>query len=161
GGLKAPPLTPPSQGGELHEAYTELQLRAQLQLVAFPPRDFLAALQSPSTIQVIAEFKRGSPSAGVMQAQPDIAAIARSYEQHGVACISVRPDGPYFKGSRDDLGLIRQTVTLPLLRKDFILDPYQVWEARLAGADAVLLIAEILNDAEMSSLLREIESLGM
>jgi indole-3-glycerol phosphate synthase len=138
-----------------------LQLRAQLQRGSFPPRDFLAALRNPPTIQVIAEIKRASPSAGVLQAQPDVAAIARSYEQHGAACLSVLTDGPHFHGSLDDLRLVRQTVNLPLLRKDFILDPYQVWEARLAGADAVLLIAEILTDAELTALLREIESLGM
>jgi len=141
---------------------SEAQLRQQLQIASPPPpRDFLAALRDPRAIHVIAEIKRASPSAGVMREEPDIAAIARTYEQHGAACISVLTDSPYFRGSLDDLRLVRQTVKLPLLLKDFILDPYQVWAARLAGADAVLLIAEILNDTDLSGLRAEIHAHNM
>jgi indole-3-glycerol phosphate synthase len=141
---------------------TELQLRQQLQLGSLkPPRDFLAALRNPPTVQVIAEIKRASPSAGIFQAQPDILSLAQAYETHGAACISVLTDGPFFQGSLEDLRQVRQAVQLPLLRKDFILDTYQVVQARLAGADAVLLIAEILSDEEIRHLLTEIHAMGM
>lgn len=140
----------------------EPQLREQLRLAALPaPRDFLAALRDPPTLQVIAEIKRASPAAGVMQAAPDIAALAQAYERQGAACISVLTDGPFFRGSLDDLRTVRQAVNLPLLRKDFLLDPYQIWEARLAGADAVLLIAEILDDRQLATLLGEAHVQGM
>jgi indole-3-glycerol phosphate synthase len=87
--------------------------------------------------------------------------IAQTYQQHGASCISVLTDAPYFQGSLDYLLAIRAAVGIPLLRKDFILDPYQVLEARLAGADAVLLIAECLDDAALESLHNEILALGM
>lgn len=124
-------------------------------------RDFRAALEKPPGIQVIAEIKRASPSAGVMQTEVDVAALARTYEKHGAACISVLTDKPFFHGSLDDLMRVRQVTDIPLLRKDFILDRYQVLEARLAGADAVLLIAELLEDDLLSSLLAEIRGCGM
>ena len=105
-------------------------------------------------MQVIAEVKKASPSAGVMKADFDPVAIARLYEQHGAACISVLTDGPFFQGSLADLEAVRAAVALPLLRKDFILDRYQLLEARAAGADAVLLIAEVLDDEALPRLLR-------
>jgi indole-3-glycerol phosphate synthase len=124
-------------------------------------RDFRTALDQPGTVQVIAEVKKASPSAGVIRADFDPVAIARTYEQHGAACISVLTDEPYFQGRLEYLTRIREQVGRPLLRKDFILDRYQLLEARLAGADAVLLIAEILTGPELPRLFREAADLGL
>jgi len=126
-----------------------------------PPRDFRAALETAAGVAVIAEVKKASPSAGVLRSDFDPVAIARAYADHGAAAISVLTDGPFFRGSLETLSAIRAAVQLPLLRKDFILDPYQLLEARVAGADAVLLIAEILDQAELASLLAEVHQLGM
>jgi indole-3-glycerol phosphate synthase len=119
-----------------------------------PARDFRAAFGSTSGISIIAEVKKASPSAGVLRADFDPVAIARIYEVNGASAISVLTDEPFFQGHLAYLTAIRQAVALPLLRKDFILDRYQVVEARVAGADAVLLIAEILgsNDLGMTAL---------
>jgi len=131
-------------------------------LSAAPPvRDFRAALLRGPGIGIIAEVKKASPSAGVLRADFDPVAIARSYAAAGADAISVLTDAPYFQGELAHLTAIRAAVTPPLLRKDFLLDPYQVLEARVAGADAVLLIAEILDDATLRLLLRETHALGM
>ncbi len=126
-----------------------------------PPRDFRAALEDSPGMAIIAEVKKASPSAGLLRADFDPVAIARIYEQHGAACISVLTDEPSFQGHLDYLRAIRATVSRPLLRKDFILDRYQLLEARLAGADAVLLIAEILDEFALPRLLREAADLGL
>src|SRR5207244_5582724 len=126
-----------------------------------PVRDFRAALEQPAGIQIIAEVKKASPSAGVLRADFDPVVIARTYEKHGAACISVLTDEPFFQGHVSHLTAIRGAVAAPLLRKDFILDRCQLLEARAAGADAVLLIAEILSDAELMQLIRETRELGM
>ncbi|MCI0379339.1 MAG: indole-3-glycerol phosphate synthase TrpC [Gemmataceae bacterium] len=126
-----------------------------------PVRDFRAALEQGPGLGIIAEVKKASPSAGVLRADFDPVAVARNYESAGANAISVLTDEPFFQGRLSYLGDIRQAVAPPLLRKDFILDAYQVVEARVAGADAVLLIAEILGAAELPALLHAIESLGM
>jgi indole-3-glycerol phosphate synthase len=126
-----------------------------------PPRDFLAALSLGPPIRLIAEVKKASPSAGVIRADFDPVTIAKIYEQHGASCISVLTDRPYFQGSLDYLRQIRNAVSLPVLRKDFIIDRYQVVEARSAGADAVLLIAECLDDYSLHDLHEAILELGM
>jgi indole-3-glycerol phosphate synthase len=132
------------------------------QLADAPPvRDFRAALEAPGGVQIIAEVKKASPSAGVLRADFDPVAIARTYARHGAACISVLTDEPFFQGSLAYLSAIRAAVALPLLRKDFLLDRYQLLQARCAGADAVLLIAEILDDRALPRLLREAAELGM
>src|SRR5262249_15410072 len=124
--------------------------------------DFRSALMVPlSEVRIIAEVKKASPSAGVLREDFDPVAIARTYEQHGAACISVLTDAPFFQGQLSHLSAIRQVVSIPLLRKDFIIDPYQLLEARSAGADAVLLIAEILDDATLACLMREAQGLGL
>ena len=111
-----------------------------------PVRDFRAALEGPGPIQLIAEVKKASPSARVIRADFDPVAIARTYQEHGAACLSILTDAPYFQGHLSYLARVRASVAIPLLRKDFLIDEYQVVEARLAGADAILLIAEILDD---------------
>jgi len=126
-----------------------------------PVRDFRAALAGPGPIQLIAEVKKASPSAKVIRADFDPIAIARTYQASGAACLSVLTDAPYFQGHLSYLARIRASVAIPLLRKDFIIDDYQVVEARLAGADAILLIAEILDDATLERLLVRARNLGM
>jgi indole-3-glycerol phosphate synthase len=136
--------------------------RLRQQASAAPPvRDFLAALARPGPIRLIAEVKKASPSKGLICADFDPLRIARTYQEHGASAISVLTDGPYFQGSLDDLRRIRQAVDLPLLRKDFIVDPYQVLQARAAGADAVLLIAECLEDSMLRTLYDAVAACGM
>jgi indole-3-glycerol phosphate synthase len=133
-------------------------------LVDAPPvRDFFGALaDSPAkTVKLIAEVKKASPSKGVIRADFDPVAIARAYETAGATCLSVLTDEKYFQGSLDYLRQIRAAVEIPLLRKDFILDSYQLVEARLAGADAVLLIAECLDDCNLRKLHNEALELGL
>jgi indole-3-glycerol phosphate synthase len=110
---------------------------------------------------VIAEVKKASPSAGVIRADFDPVAIARTYQAHGAACISVLTDEPGFQGRLEYLEQIRAVVDRPLLRKDFLIDRYQLLEARAVGADAVLLIAEILPDDALRTLLRQARELGL
>ena len=128
---------------------------------AAPPRDFHAALSGAPPMRLIAEVKKASPSKGVIRADFNPVAIAQQYAAAGASALSVLTDVEYFQGSLDYLKAIREVVDLPLLRKDFIIDPYQVYEARAAGADAVLLIAECLSPEQMRSLYNLIRELGM
>ena len=131
-------------------------------IAALPPaRDFRAALERGDEVRIIAEVKKASPSAGILRTDFEPAAIARIYERHGAACISVLTDEPSFEGSLAYLERVRAAVDVPVLRKDFLIDRYQLLEARAAGADAVLLIAEILEDAALRRLLRESQELGL
>jgi indole-3-glycerol phosphate synthase len=114
------------------------------------PRNFFAAVTRVSPrINVIAEVKKASPSAGVIRADFDPVAVAKAYHQGGAAAISCLTDERYFQGSLDYIDRIKAAVPLPVLRKDFIIDPYQLYEARVYGADAVLLIADCLGEGEM------------
>ena len=106
-------------------------------------------------------MKKASPSAGLIRADFDPVEIGQTYERHGASCISVLTDEQYFAGSLDDLRRMRAAVDVPCLRKDFILDKYQLYEARTAGADAVLLIAECLDDCNLRALFNEAVALGM
>jgi indole-3-glycerol phosphate synthase len=126
-----------------------------------PVRPFRAALAAAPGIGVVAEVKKASPSAGVLRAVFDPVAIARTYAEHGATCLSVLTDEPYFQGRLEYLTSIRRAVDRPVLRKDFLLDRYQIIEARAGGADAVLLIAEILPDPDLGRLLAEARALGM
>jgi indole-3-glycerol phosphate synthase len=117
-------------------------------------RNFFAAVTRPTNqLRVIAEVKRASPSAGVIREPFDPVGLARAYAENGAAAVSCLTDRKYFRGSLEDLTQIKQAVDLPVLRKDFIIDRDQLYEARLAGADAVLLIAECLEEAELIDLL--------
>jgi indole-3-glycerol phosphate synthase len=141
-------------------AHPESELRAQLRDVQ-SPRDFFAPLAADGPIKLIAEVKKASPSKGIIRADFDPVAIAQAYESAGATCLSVLTDEHFFQGHLDYLTQIRKTVNLPLLRKDFILDTYQLLEARVAGADAVLLIAECLDDCNLRKLHSEALELGL
>jgi indole-3-glycerol phosphate synthase len=136
------------------------QLRAQA-FAAPVIHDFRAALARPGPIKLIAEVKKASPSAQVIRNQFNPVAIAQAYQKHGASCVSILTDTPYFQGSLQDLTHVRTSVNIPLLRKDFVIDDYQVFEARAAGADAILLIAEILDDLLLKQLLDSARRLGM
>ncbi len=118
------------------------------------------ALDGPD-VSVIAEFKRRSPSAGELRAGADVAEIVGAYERAGAAALSVLTEGPHFGGSLDDLRAARAASELPILRKDFVVDAYQLHEALAAGADAVLLIAAALSDAELAALHAHALELGL
>jgi indole-3-glycerol phosphate synthase len=120
-------------------------------------RDALAA----DGIGVIAEFKRRSPSAGALHEAPDLAEIVRAYERGGAVAASILTEGPNFGGALEDLRAARQACGLPLLRKDFVVDAYQLHEARAAGADAVLLIVAALDAAELASLYATAREIGL
>jgi len=118
------------------------------------PRNFFKAVTHPArSLRVIAEIKKASPSAGLIRDDFDPAALARAYHANGAAAISCLTDEKYFQGDLSHIAAIKQAVPLPVLRKDFIIDPYQVYEARAAGADAILLIAECLGEPQMLDLL--------
>lgn len=126
-----------------------------------PTCGFIAALREAKPMHVIAEVKKASPSAGVIRADFDPVEIAKAYADNGATCISVLTDEQYFEGHLDYLRAVSATVTAPTLRKDFILDRRQLLEARLAGASAVLLIAEILPGNRLNELLNEATALGL
>jgi indole-3-glycerol phosphate synthase len=139
---------------------TKVMEMAQAQL---PPLDFASAI-GRDDISLIAEVKKASPSKGVIRVDFDATAIARAYATNGAAAISVLTEPGFFQGSLDYLGKIREELQdspLPLLRKDFILDPYQVYEARAYGADSLLLIAAILSPEKLTELLQLSRRLGM
>ena len=129
-----------------------------------PARGFVRTLRAcvdSGWTAVIAEVKKGSPSKGVIRADFDPIGIAEIYARHGAACLSVLTDEKFFLGHLRYLGLIREQVRLPLLRKDFLYDPYQLWEAREAGADAVLLIAAMLEPVQLADLVAEAREIGL
>jgi len=136
----------------------ELEERAA---VAPPVGGFRAALAGAGPIRLIAEIKKASPSAQVIRADFDPVTIAQTYQEHGASCLSVLTDTSYFQGCLAYLAQVRASVAIPLLRKDFFIDDYQVVEARSAGADAILLIAEILDDVTLCQLLEQARHLGM
>lgn len=128
------------------------------------PRDFVGALRArvdAGKPAVIAEVKKASPSKGLLRENFDPAAIAASYAQHGAACLSVLTDAQFFRGCADDLVRARAACNLPVLRKDFMIDPFQIYEARALGADCILLIVAALDDARMLELEAVAHELGM
>ncbi len=128
------------------------------------PRGFIAAMQHKMAVgdsAVIAEIKKASPSKGVIRADFDPVQIARSYEKAGAACLSILTDEDFFQGHDDYLVAARNACDLPVLRKDFIIDPYQVYEARALGADCILLIVAALDDTQLKNLFEISTGLGM
>ncbi len=154
------------KAGEVAAARARVPLPALMEQAADapPPRGFIAALDRVAATganALICELKRRSPSAGEILPGADPLAIARDYEAGGAACLSVLTDGPSFGGALTDLTAIRAATSLPLLRKDFMLDPYQVHEARAHGADAVLVILAALDDTRARVLTEAALGLGM
>ena len=149
---------------EVEQMREKLPLRElQTQALSAPPvRDFVGALrQGKTTPALIAEVKKASPSTGVFRADFDPVAIAQSYQAGGASCLSVLTDVKFFQGSFENLSLVRGGVDLPLLCKDFIIYPYQMYWARIHGADAVLLIAAILNDQDLQYFIKIANNLKM
>lgn len=148
------------------EVETAIRIRPLRELMkqadeAPPTRDFLAPLRLAPPIRLIAEVKKASPSKGVIRQDFQPVEIAKAYAAAGASCISVLTDFEHFQGKLEYLSAIRAAVDLPLLRKDFIIHPYQIFEARVAGADAVLLIAECLSRQELRGLYQLVRELGM
>src|SRR5437773_5645896 len=148
--------------GRLRGARPQAALEASCRGLG-PTREFESALRAPSPggVRLIAEVKKASPSRGTLNATLDPTAQARIYAQAGAAVISVLTDEKYFRGALGDLVAVRAQVDVPLLRKDFILDDYQLWESRAAGADAVLLIVAILEPSQLSELAAAAKGLGL
>ncbi len=148
---------------EVAEAKQRRPIEMLLEQVTNAPavRDFVGALRSNQDIGLIAEVKKGSPSAGIIRQDFDPVQIALTYERHGASCLSVLTDEQFFLGHLDYLRAVREAVEIPVLRKDFMIDRYQVVEARAAGADCILLIAECLNDCQLRDLYFYASELGM
>jgi indole-3-glycerol phosphate synthase len=141
-----------------------LRAEAEAAQKSQPPRDFAGALRARTMRNepaVIAEIKKASPSRGVIRADFDVAAIAASYAGNGAACLSVLTDEKFFQGNGGNLAIARAACKLPLLRKDFIIDASQVWQARALGADCILLIVAALDDARLKAFQALAAELGM
>ncbi len=153
---------------EIQEGCEKIPLREMkqkaLMMTTSPTRGFADALQAKldaGKSAVIAEIKKASPSKGVLRDPFDPVEIAKSYEANGAACLSVLTDKDYFQGSNEYLQQVREAVGLPIIRKDFIVDDYQVYEARVIGADCILLIAAAIGDAQMYELTETALQLGL
>lgn len=145
---------------ERKRSFPPAHLERDINLTA-PGLSLKNSLRSPGNCGIIAEFKRKSPSAGIINTNAGILDVCNGYESAGAAAISILTDYKYFGGNLSDLKLIKETVKIPILRKDFIIDEYQVLEAKAAGADAILLIAAALGKSKLNSLHRFALSLGL
>lgn len=153
---------------EIEEGCEQIPLREMKQkamiAAATPTRGFADAMQAKldaGQSAVIAEIKKASPSKGVLRDPFDPVEIAQSYKEHGAACLSVLTDKDFFQGSNAYLQQVHEAVDLPIIRKDFIVDDYQIYEARVIGADCILLIAAAIGDAQMYELTQTALNLGM
>ncbi len=126
-----------------------------------PPRDFMKAFPENGALSLVAEVKQASPSAGVIRKNADFSRIAKGYQSGGAKAISVLTESHFFQGTLHHLSLVREEVDLPVLQKDFIIDPFQIYEGRMAGADAILLIAAILDRHQIQEYVRLARSLGL
>lgn len=147
----------------LHQAIERRPLAVlEQQVMTAPPlRDFKEAIQKNSGVQIIAEFKRASPSAGPLRLGANPIPIAEAFLAGGAAAMSILTEEDFFHGSLADLQLVRRQSPLPLLRKDFMVDPYQVYEARAFGADAVLLITSLLSQDQLAELFQTAQELSL
>ncbi len=148
---------------ELEAQKVQLPMRRAVEMAsaAAPPHDFVAAIRQPDRINIIAEVKRASPSGGEIRKSADPAAVARQYAEAGAAAISVLTDARFFLGAPEHLQAARRLVSVPLLRKDFIFDEYQLFRSRALGADSLLLIARILSIKDLKTLIGVTRSLHM
>lgn len=153
---------------EIQEGCERIPLREMkqkaLMMTTSPTKGFANAMQAKldaGQSAVIAEIKKASPSKGILRDPFDPVEIAKSYQANGAACLSVLTDRDFFQGSNEYLQQVREAVDLPIIRKDFIVDDYQVYEARMIGADCILLIAAAIGDAQMSELTETALTLGM
>lgn len=131
------------------------------QQTAEPTRNFTAALQNKNTPAIIAEIKKASPSKGIIRTDFNVAEIAKIYAQHGARCLSVLTDEQFFQGHPDYLALAKKECQLPALRKDFIIDDYQIYESRALGADCILLIVAMLDDSQLHDFCQLAQELSM
>ena len=144
----------------LKQNVTEEALKEKIASLS-PTKAFIENISKPRVISLIAEIKKATPEEGVIRENFSPAEIAAIYQEAGVAAISVLTEEDYFQGSPEHLSLVRQAVALPILRKDFILEPYQVYESRVIGADAILLIADLLTKDALTELINLATTLGM
>ncbi len=142
------------------QAVCEDELKIKIQNLS-PPRPFIEAINKPRAISLIAEIKKASPSCGVIRQDFDPSKIAKNYHDAGAQAISVLTEEDFFQGNPGYISQVKEVVGLPVLRKDFIFEPYQVYESRFLGADAILLIADLLTQAELTELIRIASELGM
>jgi len=142
------------------QSLPEEELRVRIQGLA-PARTFLEAINKPRTISLIAEIKKQSPSRGVIRENFNLQEIAKTYQDAGVQAISILTEEDYFGGNLSYLDEVKSLVTPPILRKDFILEPYQIFESRAYGADAILLIADLLTRDQITEFMQIADNLGL
>jgi indole-3-glycerol phosphate synthase len=142
------------------QSLSEEELKLKVQTLA-PTLPFMEAISKPRQISLIAEIKKASPSKGVIRENFNLQEIARAYQEAGVQAVSVLTEEDYFQGNLSYINEVKAVANLPVLRKDFILEPYQVYESRYFGADAVLLIADLLTKERLTELMQIAASLGM
>lgn len=145
---------------EKKEKFPLTYLKAKLNS-ADPPRDFIGSVFGKREVSIIAEIKRLSPSAGILRENLDPSQIARIYQENGASAVSVLLDRRFFGGKPEDIEKVREATFLPILAKEFIIDEYQIYEARIKGADAVLLIARILEEDRLTQFCEIAQSLGL
>lgn len=134
---------------EVAQAKKERPLSQILDKETTPTRDFIGSITAQNGPAIIAEIKKASPSKGILREPFHVAEIAKEYEQNGACCLSVLTDIAFFQGHPDNIHLAKSSCNLPVLRKDFVIDPYQIYESRALGADCILLIAAMLDDAQL------------